>query len=126
MAIADAGRDGEVRFFGDIDSSPEAVGRLVAKLAKRHSHLSFCYEAGPTSYGLYRQITGLGHECMVGERKNPGLSGRQQAVRFRSQSAIQHRGADDGDAMSALRGPSHPLLLVHSGLAAHLHARAAH
>jgi transposase len=42
VAIADAGRDGEVRFFGDIDSSPEAVGRLVAKLGKRHSHLSFC------------------------------------------------------------------------------------
>ncbi len=35
VAIADAGRDGEVRFFGDIDSSPEAVGRLVAKLGKR-------------------------------------------------------------------------------------------
>jgi transposase len=65
VAIADAGRDGEVRFFGDIDSSPEAVGRLVAKLGKRHSQLSFCYEAGPTGYGLYRQITGLGHACMV-------------------------------------------------------------
>jgi hypothetical protein len=26
VAIAEAGRDGEVRFFGDIDSTPEAVG----------------------------------------------------------------------------------------------------
>ena len=65
VAIAEAGRDGEVRFFGDIDSTPEAVERLVAKLGKRHPRLSFCYEAGPTGYGLYRQITALGHACVV-------------------------------------------------------------
>ena len=27
--------------------------------------MTFCYEAGPTGYGLYRQITGLGHDCIV-------------------------------------------------------------
>ena len=27
--------------------------------------VTFCYEAGPTGYGLYRLISGLGHECMV-------------------------------------------------------------
>ena len=25
----------------------------------------FCYEAGPCGYGLYRQLTGLGHDCIV-------------------------------------------------------------
>ena len=65
VALAEAGRDGEVRFLGDIDSTPEAVGRLVAKLAKRHPRLSFCYEAGPTGYGLHRQINALGHDCAV-------------------------------------------------------------
>jgi len=25
----------------------------------------FCYEAGPTGYGLHRQITALGHDCSV-------------------------------------------------------------
>ena len=25
----------------------------------------FCYEAGPTGYGLYRQITELGQSCIV-------------------------------------------------------------
>lgn len=25
----------------------------------------FCYEAGPGGYGLYRQLIGLGHECVV-------------------------------------------------------------
>jgi len=51
VALATAGRSGEVRFFGDIDSTPEAVARLVAKLEKRHGRLTFCYEAGPTGYG---------------------------------------------------------------------------
>ena len=27
--------------------------------------MAFCYEAGPCGYGLYRQITALGHECVV-------------------------------------------------------------
>jgi transposase len=65
VAVADEGRNGEVRFVGDIDSSSDALERLVAKLAKKHSELAFCYEAGPTGYGLHRQITRLGHECIV-------------------------------------------------------------
>ena len=65
VALAAAGRDGEVCFFGDIDSTPEAVEHLVRKLAKRHRRLSFAYEAGPTGYGLQRQIAALGHDCAV-------------------------------------------------------------
>jgi len=65
VALAAAGRDGEVRFFGDIGSTPEAVERLVRKLEKRHGKLSFAYEAGPTGYGLQRQIVALGHDCAV-------------------------------------------------------------
>ena len=65
VALAAAGRDGEVRFFGDIDSTPEAVEHLVRKLAQRHRRLVFAYEAGPTGYGLQRQIMALGHDCAV-------------------------------------------------------------
>jgi transposase len=65
VAIADAGRTGEVRFVGEIDSSGAATAKLVRKLAAKHQRLTFCYEAGPTGYGLYRQITSLGHECIV-------------------------------------------------------------
>ncbi len=43
VALAVAGRDGEVRFLGGIDSTPEAVGRLVRKLAERHQRLFFAY-----------------------------------------------------------------------------------
>jgi transposase len=65
VALAEDGRQGEVRFFGDIDSTPDAVRRFVTKLSSRYSKLLFCYEAGPTGYGLHRQITELGHECTV-------------------------------------------------------------
>ncbi len=65
VAIAEAGRLGEVRFFGEIDNTAEATAKLVKKLAAKYERLAFCYEAGPTGYGLYRQITELGQECMV-------------------------------------------------------------
>ena len=65
VAIAEAGRSGEVRFLGEIDNTPTATVKLVSKLAAKYGRLSFCYEAGPTGYGLYRQITGLGHACIV-------------------------------------------------------------
>jgi transposase len=65
VAIAEAGRSGEVRFLGEIDNTPTATIKLVRKLAAQYGRLAFCYEAGPTGYGLYRQITGLGHECIV-------------------------------------------------------------
>src|SRR6202048_1843791 len=65
VAIAEGERGGEVRFLGDISSSPAVVERLIRKLAGRYGKLHFCYEAGPTGYGLYRQIEALGHACLV-------------------------------------------------------------
>src|SRR3989440_4720489 len=65
VAIAEAGRTGEVRFFGEIDNTTAATEKLVRKLAAKYSWLTFCYEAGPTGYGLYRQIKALGHDCVV-------------------------------------------------------------
>ena len=65
VAVADAGRDGEVRFHGEVDASPEGMRRLAARLAGRYQRLHFCHEAGPTGYGLHRLLTGLGHSCVV-------------------------------------------------------------
>jgi len=65
VAVAEAGRSGEIRFLGEIDNTPKATAKLVKKLAGKYPRLAFCYEAGPTGYGLYRQITSLGHECVV-------------------------------------------------------------
>jgi len=65
VATADVGRESEIRYLGEIDSSPAAVERMIRKLAGRYEKLHFCYEAGPTGYGLYRQVRALGHHCTV-------------------------------------------------------------
>src|SRR6266566_4786794 len=56
IAIAEEGRGGEVRYLGEIDTTEAAIRKLVAKLAAKYRKLTFCYEAGPTGYGLYRLI----------------------------------------------------------------------
>src|ERR1700681_3389490 len=65
VAIADGGRTGEVRFLGEIENTAAATAKLVRKLAAKFERVTFCYEAGPTGYGLQRQIKSLGHECIV-------------------------------------------------------------
>lgn len=65
IAVADGERGGEMRYLGETDAAPESTRRLVKRLAAKHERLHFCYEAGPTGYGLYRLITDLGHSCMV-------------------------------------------------------------
>jgi transposase len=65
VAVAEGGRGGEVRYLGEIDSTDAATRKLVAKLAQKHARLVFCYEAGPTGYGLYRLIKSLGQEVVV-------------------------------------------------------------
>jgi len=65
IAIADGERGGEVRFLGEVDASEEGMRRVVKRIAAKHSRVQFCYEAGPTGYGLHRLITSLGHSCIV-------------------------------------------------------------
>ena len=56
---------GEVRFLGEVENSPPPVERTIRRLAGRYDRLHVCFEAGPTGYGLHRQIQALGHDCMV-------------------------------------------------------------
>ena len=65
IAIADGGRGAEIRYLGEIDTTAAATRKLVAKLAAKYRKLTFCYEAGPTGYGLQRLIESLGHDCVV-------------------------------------------------------------
>lgn len=65
VALAEDGRDGEVRYYGQIANEPAAVLKLVKKLSSNYAKLDFCYEAGPCGYGLQRQLASLGHECAV-------------------------------------------------------------
>ena len=46
VAVAEAGRKGEVRYLGEVDTSAAATRKLVARLATKYAKLTFCYEAG--------------------------------------------------------------------------------
>jgi transposase len=65
VALAEAGRGGEIRQFGVFENRPETLRKLAARLSKGRRRLSFCYEAGPCGYGLHRLLTGCGHDCVV-------------------------------------------------------------
>lgn len=65
VAVAEGVRGGEVRQLGSIPHTPAQIAKLAEKLAKDGRRLSFCHEAGPCGYGLHRQLTALGHECIV-------------------------------------------------------------
>lgn len=61
-AVAEA--DGTVRELGTIPNRLEAIRKLVSKLGGP-SRLKMCYEAGPTGYALYWDLTALGVHCDV-------------------------------------------------------------
>jgi len=64
IAVAVAESGGEVRSLGVIPNRAESVGRVIRKLGKPES-LRVCYEAGPTGYVLYWQLSELGVKCEV-------------------------------------------------------------
>ena len=65
VAVAEEGKRGEVREHGKIANTPAALTKLVSKLARGGRALKFCYEAGPCGYGIQRQLSVAGHECVV-------------------------------------------------------------
>src|ERR1700682_126890 len=81
VAIADGGRAGEIRFLGEIENTAAATASRGLKLAAKYERLTFCYEAGPTGYGLHRQIKSLGHECVV---VAPSLTPRRPGDRVKT------------------------------------------
>ena len=64
IAVAVAEPGGEVRSHGVIPNRIESVRKLVGKLGPA-KHMKACYEAGPTGYVLYWQLTQLGVTCEV-------------------------------------------------------------
>ena len=64
IAVAVAEMNGEVRSLGIVPNRPESVRRLIGKLG-RPASLRVCYEAGPTGYVLYWQLSELGVACEV-------------------------------------------------------------
>ena len=64
IAVAAAEPAGEVRSLGVIPNRIESIRTLLKKLGPV-KQLRVCYEAGPTGYVLYWQLTALGVTCEV-------------------------------------------------------------
>ncbi len=77
----------QVRSLGTIANREESIRKLIRK-AGPAEHLRACYEAGPTGFVLYWQLSQLGVECAVvapslvpkkpGDRRT-GSAGRTEA-----------------------------------------------
>lgn len=97
ITVAEEGRDGAVRFIGTIPNTPTDVAKLAHRLGKEGDRLEFCYEAGGCGYGIYRQLTALGHSCTVAA---PTLIARKPGDRIKTDRrdsqklALQHRSGD--------------------------------
>lgn len=64
VAVARPGRR-EPEYCGNIANNDAALRKLLKQLSRNGESLSFCYEAGPCGYGLYRDLTAQGHGCAV-------------------------------------------------------------
>src|ERR1700743_257352 len=62
VAIAEA--KGEVRSLGTIANREDSIRKFIRKLGTPEQ-LRACYEAGPTGFVLYWQLTQLGVDCAV-------------------------------------------------------------
>ena len=64
VALAGSETQGEPLYLGIFENTRAGVAKLLKKLSGRGC-VSTCYEAGPTGYGLYRQISAHGFDCCV-------------------------------------------------------------
>ena len=65
VCVAESGREGEVRFLGEIPNEPAALGKLASRLGRGGRTLRFADEAGPCGYGVYRHLRDRGHDCVA-------------------------------------------------------------
>ncbi len=65
IAIADDGRDGEVRVYGKIANDLDQIDKAMRKLISQNSELRCVYEAGPCGYTVYRHLINKGIDCVV-------------------------------------------------------------
>jgi transposase len=76
IALADDGRNGEVRSYGAIAGDMESLDKAMRKLCRSGAELRFVYEAGPCGYEIYRHLTSQGFHCdVVAPSMTPRRSG---------------------------------------------------
>ena len=102
VAVAVAFPDrGELVYRGEIAHQRFALRRSIERLSPHGEPLSFCYEAGPCGYGVYREIVELGHDCEVvapslrprkpGDRVKTDRRDALTLARFRLWKVLHHR-----------------------------------
>ena len=65
-AVAEGGRNGEVRHAGTIPNDLNALQKLLARIrGGNEPTLHLCYEAGPCGFVLARRLKNLGIDCEV-------------------------------------------------------------
>ena len=64
IAVAVAETNGEIRSLGTIANREDSIRKFIKKLGSPEQ-LRACYEAGPTGFVLYWQLTQLGVDCAV-------------------------------------------------------------
>jgi transposase len=78
IGIAEDGREGEVRYYGEIDNDMNQLDKVIRKLISKGAKLRFVYEAGPCGYGIYRYLTKNDMDCVVvAPSKIPKQSGNR-------------------------------------------------
>jgi transposase len=64
-AVAEEGRDGEVRSQGTYSSDLHVLEKRMREHRRRGYDLRVCYEAGPCGFGIARRLRQLGIDCQV-------------------------------------------------------------
>jgi transposase len=65
VALADDGRNTEVRLYGSIGGDLASLDKMICKLQATGTELRFVYEAGPCGYQIYRHLRAQGLQCDV-------------------------------------------------------------
>lgn len=65
IAVAQAGRDGEVRHVGSIGGDLASLDKALRKLISRGAPLHIVYEAGPCGFVIWRHLHAQGLHCEV-------------------------------------------------------------
>ncbi len=65
IAVAEDWGVMEVRHYGKIQGTMDALDKAIRKLQSKGSTLRFVYEAGPCGYEIYRHLTKKGFSCKV-------------------------------------------------------------
>ena len=104
IAVAEAGRDGEVRHVGSIGGDLVALDKALRKLTSKGHPLHVVYEAGPCGFVIWRHLTALSTDCeVVAPSSIPKRSG-DRVKTDRRDAMMRARLSRSGD-LTAVRVP---------------------